>query len=105
LLPGAILMTWLYTSTAGSVAAVAVWYALFDLFSGSPVADGVMNGLMSTVVALWAVASLCSRTGASDDPTTCRSPASYSYLNNRLPCDDAIAAARLRVVDRQQHCH
>jgi uncharacterized protein len=34
LLLGAIVMTWLYNETGGSVAAVAIWHALFDFFSG-----------------------------------------------------------------------
>jgi uncharacterized protein len=55
LLLGAILMTWLYNGTGGSVAAVAVWHALFDFFSGSQATDGLMNSVMSIVVALWAV--------------------------------------------------
>jgi membrane protease YdiL (CAAX protease family) len=52
---GAILMTWLYNSTGGSIAAVAVWHALFNFFSGSQATDGLMNGVMSTAVAFWAV--------------------------------------------------
>jgi membrane protease YdiL (CAAX protease family) len=52
LLLGSILMTWIYNSTGGSVVAVAVWHALFDVFSGSQATDGLMNGVMSTVVAL-----------------------------------------------------
>jgi uncharacterized protein len=55
LLLGAILMSWLYNATGGSIAAVAVWHALFDFFSGSQATDGLMNGVMSTVIVLWAV--------------------------------------------------
>jgi membrane protease YdiL (CAAX protease family) len=40
LLLGAIVMTWLYTGTGGSIAAVAVWHALFDFFSGSQARNG-----------------------------------------------------------------
>jgi membrane protease YdiL (CAAX protease family) len=47
LLLGAVLLTWLYNGTGGSVMAVAVWHALYDLFSASqatnPAANVVMN--------------------------------------------------------------
>jgi hypothetical protein len=49
-------MTWLYNGTRGSIAVVAVWHALFDFFSGSQATNGLMNGVMSTLIALWAVA-------------------------------------------------
>lgn len=55
---GAVLLTWLYNGTAGSIPAVAVWHALFDFFSGSQAADGLMNGVMSTLIVVWAVAIL-----------------------------------------------
>jgi hypothetical protein len=55
LLLGGIVMTWLYNGSGGSIAAVALWHALFDFFSGSQATDGLMNGVMSTVVAVWAV--------------------------------------------------
>ena len=60
---GAILLTWLYNSTGGSVLAVAIWHALFDFFSATEATDGLMNAVMSTVVMFWAIAIviLCDR--------------------------------------------
>jgi hypothetical protein len=41
------------------VAASAVtWHALFDFFSGSQATDGLMNGVMSTLLVVWAIGIL-----------------------------------------------
>jgi membrane protease YdiL (CAAX protease family) len=52
---GAVIFTWLYNSTRGSVYAVAVWHAVFDLFTASAVGQGVIGIVMSAGVVIWAL--------------------------------------------------
>src|SRR5205823_3325083 len=55
---GAVLLTWLYNSSGGSVLAVALWHALYDLFSASRATDVAANTSMSVVIMVWALAVL-----------------------------------------------
>jgi membrane protease YdiL (CAAX protease family) len=55
---GAVLLTWLYNSTGGSILAVALWHALYDLVSASRATDVTANVVMSVVVMAWALAVL-----------------------------------------------
>lgn len=55
---GSVLLTWLYNGTGGSIFAVAMWHAIFDLFSASKAADGTSQAVMTTLIILWAVAVL-----------------------------------------------
>ena len=55
ILPGSIILTWLYNETRGSVLAVAVWHALFDLLSAAKISEGTIAMLMSIGVMLWAI--------------------------------------------------
>jgi membrane protease YdiL (CAAX protease family) len=52
---GAVLLTWLYNGSGASIAAVAMWHALYDLFSASGATDVVANTAMSAVITLWAL--------------------------------------------------
>jgi membrane protease YdiL (CAAX protease family) len=51
----AILHTWLYNTTRGSLLAVIVFHALFDLLSVSKAAGPLAASIMSGVVWVWAV--------------------------------------------------
>ncbi len=55
ILAGAIVLTWLYNETKGSVLIVAVWHALFDLLSAAKVSEGTIAMIMSVAVMVWAV--------------------------------------------------
>jgi membrane protease YdiL (CAAX protease family) len=55
---GAVLLTWLYNGTGGSLLAVALWHALYDLFSASRAVDVTANVAMSVAVMLWALGVL-----------------------------------------------
>jgi hypothetical protein len=49
-------LTWLYNTAQGSILIVAVWHALFDLVTAGKATDAVMNGVMSTIIMIAAVA-------------------------------------------------
>ncbi|HET7089690.1 MAG TPA: CPBP family intramembrane glutamic endopeptidase, partial [Anaerolineae bacterium] len=52
---GAIVLTWLYNTTGGSVLMVAVWHGVFDFLSASKANDGTIAALMSAAIMVWAV--------------------------------------------------
>jgi len=62
---GAVIFTWLYNSTHGSVYAVAVWHAMFDLFTASAVGQGAIGIAMSAGVVVWALV-IANRLGTED---------------------------------------
>jgi uncharacterized protein len=55
---GAVLLTWLYNGSGGSIFAVAMWHALYDLFSASAATNVAANTAMSIVIMVWAVVVL-----------------------------------------------
>jgi pimeloyl-ACP methyl ester carboxylesterase/membrane protease YdiL (CAAX protease family) len=55
LLAGAIVLTWLYNSSGGSVLAVALWHASFNFVTASPNAGGLVAAVTSTLVMVWAI--------------------------------------------------
>lgn len=55
ILAGAIVLTWLYNSSHGSVLAVVLWHASFNFVSASPNAGGFVAAVTSTLVMVWAV--------------------------------------------------
>jgi membrane protease YdiL (CAAX protease family) len=55
ILAGAIVLTWLYNSSHGSVLAVVLWHASFNFVSASPNALGFVAAFVSTLVMVWAV--------------------------------------------------
>ena len=55
LLAGAIVLTWLYNSSRGSVLAAALWHASFNFVTASPDAGGLVAAIASTLVMVWAV--------------------------------------------------
>ncbi len=56
LLSGAILFTWLYNSTGGSILMVAIWHGLFNFFTASSAGHGTLAMVFSIEVMVWAVA-------------------------------------------------
>ena len=64
ILAGAIVLTWLYNSSHGSVLAVVLWHASFNYVSASPNASGFAAAVTSTSVILWAVAIVWRYRGA-----------------------------------------
>lgn len=52
---GAVLFTWLYNGTGGSVLMVALWHALFDLLTASKAGQDVIPILTSMGVIAWAL--------------------------------------------------
>ena len=55
ILAGAIVLTWLYNSSRGSVLAAALWHASFNFVTASPNAGGFVAAVTSTLVMVWAV--------------------------------------------------
>jgi membrane protease YdiL (CAAX protease family) len=54
-LAGAIVLTWLYNSSGGSVFAAALWHASFNFVTASPNAGGLVAAVTSTLVMVWAI--------------------------------------------------
>lgn len=54
ILTGAIVLTWLYNTTHGSVLMVAIWHAIFDLVSAGKASDPIMQTVMSIAIMVWA---------------------------------------------------
>lgn len=52
---GAVLFTWLYNGTGGSVLMVALWHGIFDLLSASKAGQDIFPIVMSMGVILWAL--------------------------------------------------
>ena len=52
---GAVLLTWLYNGTGGSVLAAAVWHALFDLTTASKSGQDIVPIITTVGVIVWAL--------------------------------------------------
>ncbi len=56
ILSGAILFTWLYNSTGGSILVVVIWHSLFNFFTASSATHGTIAAIISIEVMVWALA-------------------------------------------------
>jgi membrane protease YdiL (CAAX protease family) len=52
---GAIVFTWLFNSTEGSILVVAVFHGCFNYMSASSAGNGLLAAIVSTMVMIWAV--------------------------------------------------
>jgi len=52
---GAVLFTWLYNGTGGSVLMVALWHGIFDLLTASKAGQDIIPIIMSAGVIIWAL--------------------------------------------------
>jgi membrane protease YdiL (CAAX protease family) len=55
LLAGAIVFTWLFNSSSGSILIVAIWHGCFNFTTASSAGNGILAAVVSTVVMVWAV--------------------------------------------------
>lgn len=55
LMCGAILFTWMYNSTDGSLLVVALWHGSFNFITASAAGEGLGAAIMSTIVMVWAI--------------------------------------------------
>lgn len=55
LFAGAIVFTWLFNSTGGSILILAIWHGSFNFMSASDAGNGILAAVVSTLVMIWAV--------------------------------------------------
>jgi membrane protease YdiL (CAAX protease family) len=53
---GAIILTWVYNGTGGSVLLVALWHITYNMTSATEAAKGTVAAVVSTFVMIWAIA-------------------------------------------------
>src|SRR3972149_4560297 len=53
---GAIVSTWLYNSTSGSILMVTLWHGVLNYVTAAKAGEGVIAVIVSTAIGVWAVA-------------------------------------------------
>jgi hypothetical protein len=53
---GAVILTWVYNGTGGSVLLVALWHITYNMTSATEAAKGTVAAVVSTFVMVWAIA-------------------------------------------------
>lgn len=101
-----VLFTWIYNGTGGSIFAVSMWHAFWDLVSASKGSEGMPAAVMTTVIALWSIAIVviarpdterASQTG----PDTCMT--AYKLYDYKAA---GSSSARSRACERSEsHIH
>ncbi|NWG15302.1 MAG: CPBP family intramembrane metalloprotease [Chloroflexi bacterium] len=74
ILPGAIVLGWLYSRTH-SLLAVGLWHGLFDFATASAVDGGTVSMVVSMGVMVWAALIVIGRLRAASSPVARREPA------------------------------
>jgi membrane protease YdiL (CAAX protease family) len=92
-LAGAIVLTWLYNSSGGSVLTTALWHASFNFVTASPNAGGLVTAVTSTLVMVWAIVVVWRYDWATLASSTRSVRATHEEKTRALPGDERIPEA------------